>query len=83
MLRMYSFNNNIYSIDMMFAYINIFKPKHISMDIKDLLHNLEYKDWGDPIKNILYSPLEVLKKPNKYSDDFERIEETSDEERKY
>jgi len=76
MVRTFSSNRKIYSVDMMFAYINIYKPKSTSVDIDDLLHNLEYKGWGDPIKSILYSPLDVLKNPNKkqYKKEIQRIE---------
>lgn len=40
-----TFNNNkkIYSVDMMFIYINIFKPKSKQIDINQFLNNLEYK----------------------------------------
>ena len=76
MVQTYSDNNKIYSVDMMFAYINIYKPKSIYIDIKHLLKTLEYKGWGNPKKNIYYSPLDVIKnlKNKKYKDEIKRIE---------
>lgn len=50
MVQTHSNSNKIYSVDMMFAYINIYKPKSIYIDIKPLLKTLEYKGWGDPKK---------------------------------
>ena len=73
MVRTYRDNSKIYSVDMMFAYIKIYKPKSIYVNVKPLLINLEYKGWGDPETNIKYSPLDVLKDPKKYKDDMERI----------
>ena len=77
MTRTYSYYNKIYSVDMMIAYINIFKPKSINVDTKKLYESLEYNGWGDPIKNIYYSPLDVIKnqKNKKYKDDVKRIKE--------
>ena len=75
MVRTYSNNKNIYSVDMMFAYINIFKPKPIKIPISELLKNLERKSWGDPGKNIYYSAMDVIQNPThkKYKDDNNRI----------
>jgi len=75
MVQTFSDNKNIYSVDMMFAYINIFKPKHKDILVNSLLHTLEYKGWGEPTKNIYYSPMEVIKNPknNKYKKEIERI----------
>ena len=38
MVQTYSDSNKIYSVDMMFAYINIYKPKSNYVDIKPLLN---------------------------------------------
>lgn len=73
MVQTYSDNDNIYSVDLMFAYINIFKPKKTKMNVSDLLHNLEYQGWGDPKKNIMYSPNDVLDNPTKYKNEMMRI----------
>ena len=60
---------------MMFAYINLFKPKTVSINVKDLLHVLENEGWGYPEKGIYYSALDVLKQPKKkiYKQEIERI----------
>ena len=75
MFLTFSNNNNIYSVDMMFAYINIYKPSSIFIDVKSLLKTLEYKGWGDPKQNIYYSPFNVIENPkNKiYKDEIKRI----------
>jgi len=79
MIKTYSDHNKIYSIDMMFAYINIYKPKSKYVNVKSLLKNLEYKGWGVPEKNIRYSPLDVIKSPTKkiYKNQIERIEKAN------
>lgn len=73
MPQSYSNGKKIYSVDMMFGYINLFKPKTERVKISDFLHVLEYKGWGDPSKNEYYSPLEVLKNPKKYKNEIDRI----------
>lgn len=73
MVQTYSDNKFIYSVDMMFAYIYFNKPKYQLIPVNDLLKTLEYDGWGDPIKNIKYSALDVINNPKKYKDDFNRI----------
>ena len=73
MTRTYSNNNNIYSVDMMFAYINIYKPKYKKLNIKLLLDNLKYKGWGNPKTKEFYSPLDVLDNKVKYEKEYNRI----------
>ena len=68
-------DKKIYSVDMMFDYINIFKPKYTKIKTDQLLHNLEYKGWGDPKNNLFYSPKQVLENPKKYKDEIKRINE--------
>lgn len=34
---------------------------------------MDYKGWGDPKKNIKYSPNDVLNNPKKYKTDYSRI----------
>ncbi len=48
MVHTYSNSNNIYSVDMMLAYINIYKPKKliVEINIDDYLSTLKYKGWG-------------------------------------
>jgi len=70
---------NIYSIDMMITYINIFKPKAVYVDVNKLLPNLEYKGWGDPTTNIKFSAMDVLNKPNtkRHKEDYNRINDAN------
>ena len=42
----FSDDKKIYSVDMMFAYINIFKTTYTNIKTNQLLHNLDYKGWG-------------------------------------
>ena len=44
-VRTYSNGNKIYSVDMMLAYINIYKPKSKYINTNDLLKTLKYKGW--------------------------------------
>jgi len=72
-MNTYSDNKNIYSVDMMIAYVNLFKPKYVKINVDDLIHNIECECWGDPTNNIRYSPQDVLKNPKKYKNEVERI----------
>ena len=76
MPQTFSDDKKIYSVDMMFSYIDIFGPKAQNIEVKKLIKNLEFDGWGDPEKNIHYSPLDVLEDPTnkKYMDDIKRIE---------
>lgn len=76
-VQTFSSDDKIYSVDMMFAYINIFKPKYVKIEVNDYLHTLDYKLWGNPKKNIFYSPNDVLQNPKKYKDDYERIKKAN------
>jgi len=74
MVAIYSVNKNIYSVDLMIAYVNIYKPKFIKVNPNYFIDSIiNYKGWGDPSKKILYSPQDVLNEPKKYKDDYERI----------
>jgi disulfide oxidoreductase YuzD len=73
-MRTYSVDKYIYSVDMMLAYINIIGMKSNNVIIDDLLLNqLKHPGWGDP-EGIKYSAIDVMNKPKKYKDDYERIE---------
>jgi glutaredoxin len=73
MVQTTSIGKKIYSVDMMFAYINIFTPKYVEVKVNDYIFDLDYKGWGNPEKNISYSPKDVLENPKKYSEDYLRI----------
>ena len=77
MVQTFSDNNKIYSVDMMFAYINIFKPKYEKINVDQFSKTLDYKGWGDPKNNIYYSPKQVLENPTKYKDEIKRINDAN------
>jgi hypothetical protein len=60
---------NVYSVDLMFAYINIFKPKAIKINLNDIKYDMNAKGWGNGDISVNY----VLKNPKKYKDDYDRI----------
>lgn len=64
MTRTASFGNNVYSVDMMFAYINIMKPEYKVVDIEKFDKFMNDKCWRD--NDEVISPAEVLSNPKKY-----------------
>jgi disulfide oxidoreductase YuzD len=73
MVASFSDGKYIYSVDLMHTYINNKKLEVKKVKIDLLLKNLKYDGWGDPTKNIKYSPLDVLANPKKYKKDYVRI----------
>lgn len=73
MVQTYSDNKAVYSVDMMFVYLKYHKHPVTKINVSDLVKTLEYQGWGNPSKGIRYSALDVLEKPKKYPDDYERI----------
>lgn len=74
MVATFSDGKNIYSVDLMLAYINIYKPSYTKINVDDHIDSiLNYSGWGDPVKNIFYSPQDVLDNPKKYKNDYNRI----------
>jgi len=67
--RTYRDDKNIYSVDMMLAYVNSHKHSVIKLKIEDIIPQLEANIWGE------WSPMTVLKKMDvkKYAEDAERI----------
>jgi len=62
-----------YSTALMFAYINIYKPKKTKLNLNDLRFNLEYNCWENNVK-----PIDVCKcenKNKKYKNEIKRIKE--------
>lgn len=72
MVQTFGDGKNIYSVDMMFAYINLFKPKSKSLKIKDLEHMLHQNTWRNP-SGLQITPIKVLENPQKYKDHMRRI----------
>lgn len=79
MVHTFSDNNKIYSVDMMFAFLNIFKHKVSTVEISEYMKTFDYKGWGDVSQNIMYSVNDVLKNPTKkkYSEDVKRIKDAN------
>ena len=68
-LRTYADEKNIYSVDMMLAYLNTHKYPVVELPMTDFEWQLEQDVWGD------WAPEDVLKKPKakKYAENSERI----------
>lgn len=68
-LRTYFQEKNIYSVDMMLAYINVFGHSVEKVPVEEFLPQLEQNVWGD------WSPMTVLEKMDtkKYAENAERI----------
>ncbi len=75
MVHTYSNSNRIYSVDMMLAYINIYKPKNLLVNINviDYLHYLQYKCWSNTKNNKYYSPIDVINNQRKYVEEYDKI----------
>ena len=51
MVSFYLYNDKIYSVDLMFAYINIYKPDCVKIDVATHFHAvLNKKTWIEPSK---------------------------------
>lgn len=61
MVYLLLFGKKIFSINMIFAYLNIFKPKAKMIHMRELFSSLQQKIWEIPGKKTFYSPLEVMK----------------------
>ncbi len=72
MKQTFSDNKIIYSVDMMFAYIHLFKPEFEKIKISELLYHLDFDLWGD-VRNIKYTPKDVLANPIKYEIEMNKI----------
>lgn len=73
MVRTYSHNKSTYSVDMMFAYINIFKPKHSKIETEKLLDVLHYKGWYDDKSKKYITAFDVIDNPKKYKKEYDTI----------
>jgi hypothetical protein len=72
MVQLYSDDNKIYSVDMMIAYIHLFRPTPTKINVDDYIHVLDFKGWGTPSHPI--SPNMVLNNPKKYKNEYKRIQ---------
>lgn len=69
----YSNGHQIYSVDMMFAYLNNHPVTPIKVKVSDYWDVLKSNNWGDPVKNQLYSAFDTINYPQKYPKDYQRI----------
>ncbi len=70
---LYLHGRRIYSVDMMLCYVNIHKPEIKIVKLSSLKKFLSSKAWGNPNNSSYYSPLEVIKNPEKYKKDHKKI----------
>jgi hypothetical protein len=79
MKNTYGDEKYLYSVDMMIAYVNEFKPRSIALPINIFESVLDEKmTWGNPSKNIYYSPNDVIYGKHKkykeyYKEEMQRI----------
>lgn len=73
MVKSYSDNDAIYSIDMMFAYLKNNKHPITKINVSDYVDTLKYPGWGDPVSNIKYSAFDVIENSDKYPKEYNRI----------
>ncbi len=74
MPQTHSDGKTIYSVDMLLAYVNLFKPKPEQLRVKSFESHLTHIGWGDPsVPGGLFSPRQVLLNPEDYPDDMKRI----------
>jgi len=68
-LKTYHNNKNIFSVDMMISYVNVFGHPKVKLPTSDFVPQLEEKVWGD------WSPLDVIYNMNfkKYKEDADKI----------
>lgn len=71
----FSDKSGTYSVDMMHAYVNIFKPKTTAVQVADHVRTLDLDGWGDGTPKNRYSANDVLANPGRYPEEVRRIEE--------
>jgi hypothetical protein len=74
MVQTFSDDTGTYSVDMMFAYVNLFKPEPVAIRVDDFKRTLSFKGWDDE-RGRRFSANDVLRDPGKYPGDAKRIEE--------
>ena len=71
MPRIFSNGKKIYSVDMMFTYVNTNNCQITKIDINDLKHVLDFDGWGD--EHVKFSPNDVIANPLRYKKEMELI----------
>lgn len=79
MPQTFSNDSGVYSVDMMFAYVNMFRDQLeiAHLPVNELIDQLEFKGWGDPRNGEAYSPQDVLREPGKYAAEIKRIRQSN------
>jgi len=77
MIQLYSFKKNIYSVDMMIAYVRNKKPQEIHVRVEDFVPELNQNIWGNPSKGIRYSPMSVILTPTSNPNEYDRIKKAN------
>lgn len=78
MIHTYCDNVYIYSVDMMFAYIKKNKKKisEVHINVSEFANQLNNAMWGNPEKNIKYSPMSVITDSESNQQEYNRILKT-------
>ncbi len=75
-IRSYSDSKYIYSVNMMFIFINMYKYKHRKILLNNIINNLHYNVWGSIKSEDRYSPMNVINNPNNYEKNSKLIKES-------
>lgn len=71
-----TYNGKLYSVDLIHAYVNIYKPPIEKIDIDYLIKNLDFPGWDHgTIKGKRISARDVLKYPKKYKKERAQIDD--------
>jgi hypothetical protein len=73
MPQTFSDETDIYSVDMMFAYLKNYNHPVSAINVDEYADALDYPGWGDPGNKIYYSASDVIKNKNMYPDEYARI----------
>ena len=74
MVQTFSDDTGTYSVDMMMAYVHLFKPTPVVIRVDDFKRTLTFKGWDDE-RGRRFSANDVLREPEKYPGDAKRIDE--------
>jgi hypothetical protein len=75
MPRTATIGKTVYSVDMMFAYVNLFRPRRVSRELASIAFDPSEPSWGDGARGELHSVNDVIERPAEFPDDARRIRE--------
>ena len=58
---------------MMIAYVRLFQPRAVKVQVSDLVNKLKFAGWGNPRQGEAYSPLNVLNHPADFESECSRL----------